>query len=153
MGAIQAQDFAMAKWAIGVRLPGSSDKIVGDAMNEGEIIRTHLLRPTWHFVSADDIHWLVALTGPKIKASMKGRRKQIGLTDAIIKKSKKVIEKALSGGKHMTREELLLQLERSKIDTDDHKSWHIMLCAELDGLVCSGKISEKKQTYALLDEI
>jgi len=57
MGAMQAQDYAMAKWAIGVRLPGSTDRMIESAMNKGEILRTHLLRPTWHFVSANDIRW------------------------------------------------------------------------------------------------
>ena len=71
MGAMQAQDFNMVKWAIGVRLPKSTEKSVELAIDNGEIIRTHLLRPTWHLVSCDDIHWMLDLTAPRIKASMK----------------------------------------------------------------------------------
>lgn len=68
MGAMQAQDYNMAKLAIGVRLPESTDKMIEEAFNKGEILRTHLLRPTWHFVSADDIYWLLELTGPRLKS-------------------------------------------------------------------------------------
>jgi len=152
MGAIQAQDFIMAKWAIGVRVPGSTDKIVQAAVDKAEIIRTHILRPTWHFVSADDIHWMLALSGPGLKSSMKGRDKRLGLTETDFKKSNKIIEKALSGGRHLTRDVLLAKLEKAKIATHDFRSLHIMMRAELDGLVCSGVTNEKRQTYALLDE-
>src|SRR5829696_3376334 len=70
MGAMQAQDYYMAKWAIGVRLPGSTDTQIQTAIDKGQIIRTHLLRPTWHFVSADDIYWMLHLTAPQIKSSL-----------------------------------------------------------------------------------
>lgn len=71
MGAMQAQDFAMSKWAVGIRLQNATITDFEDAFNRGEIIRTHLMRPTWHLVSADDIHWLLELTAPKIKSGMK----------------------------------------------------------------------------------
>src|SRR6185436_402511 len=69
MGAMQAQDFAMAKWAIGLRLPGLKEADVEKAFNEGAILRTHLLRPTWHFVTPDDIRWMLALTAPRIRVA------------------------------------------------------------------------------------
>ncbi len=64
---MQAQDYNMAKWAVGIRLPGSTEKMIEDAVNSGEILRTHLLRPTWHFVSSDDINWMLDLTAPRLK--------------------------------------------------------------------------------------
>ena len=67
MGAMQAQDYNMAKWAVGIRLPGSTEKMIEEAVNSGEILRTHLLRPTWHFVSPDDINWMLDLTAPRLK--------------------------------------------------------------------------------------
>ena len=105
-GTMQAQDYNMAKWAIGIRLPNSTERIIETAIDKGEIIRTHLLRPTWHFVSADDLHWILELTAPQIKSSMKSRNKELELTDAIFLKSNTIIEKALAGNKHLTREEL-----------------------------------------------
>ncbi len=152
MGAMQAQDFNMVKWAIGVRLPKSTEKSVELAIDNGEIIRTHLLRPTWHLVSCDDIHWMLDLTAPRIKASMKSRDKVLELTPAIYKKSSEVFEKALTGGKHLTREALLTELKKANIATDNNRASHILFGAELDGIICSGKTSSSKHTYALLTE-
>lgn len=152
MGAMQAQDSAMAKWAIGIRLPNSTQKNIDEAINKGEIIRTHLLRPTWHFVSADDIYWILQLTAPQIKTIAKSRHATLGLTVDVLKKANTIITKALSGGKHLTRETLMSILNKAKITTDVYRSSHIMLCAELDGIVCSGAIQDNKSTYALLSE-
>ncbi len=101
MGAIQAQDYAMAKWAIGIRFPDSTDKLVETAINNGEIIRTHLLRPTWHFVSADDIYWMIDLTAPQIKASLRSRHKELELSENIFMKPEP-----------LTKEEALEKLAR-----------------------------------------
>src|SRR5687767_10156391 len=68
LGAMQAQEYAMAKWAIGLRLPGIKDADVEDAFNCGDILRTHVLRPTWHFVLPEDIRWMLELTAPRVHA-------------------------------------------------------------------------------------
>ena len=152
MGAMQAQDYAMAKWAIGLRLPNSTNQEIEAAINNAEIIRTHLLRPTWHFVSSDDIFWMLELTAPQIKATMKSRRNQLGLSETIYAKSNTIIENALRGGKHLIREDLLAELGKAKIALDENRASHLLVQAELDGIVCSGSIKGGKQTYALLDE-
>lgn len=152
MGAIQAQDYAMAKWAIGVRLPKSTNISVEAAIDKGEIIRTHLLRPTWHFVLAKDIYWMIDLTGPRIKAALRSRQKALEITPSIIRKSNIIIEKALMGNKHLTREELVNELKKAKIATDNYRSSHLIVEAELEKIVCNGAIKNKKQTYALLHE-
>ena len=152
MGAMQAQDYAMAKWAVGVRLPNLTDQAVENAINNGEIIRTHLLRPTWHLVSADDIYWALELTAPRIMDSLKSRHTELGLSETILTKSNTIMEKALMGGKHLTREELMDELEKAKIPTDDNRLSHLLLWAELNGIVCSGAIKGGKQTHALLEE-
>jgi Winged helix DNA-binding domain len=152
MGAMQAQDYGMAKWAIGVRLPNSTEQVIETAINKGEIIRTHILRPTWHFVSADDIYWMLALRAASIKASLRTRLKQLGLTESIIAKSNTIIENELRGGKHLTREELYPELTKAGIPIDENRASHLLVRAELDGLVCSGAIKGRKQTYALLEE-
>ncbi|MFZ5911049.1 MAG: winged helix DNA-binding domain-containing protein [Chloroflexota bacterium] len=152
MGAMQAQDYAMAKWAVGVRLPNSTEKMVEAAMDKGEIIRTHVLRPTWHIVSADDLRWMLALTAPQIKAGMKSRHKELGVTEAVLAKSRKVLEKALRDGNHATREELIAALNKANINTDENRASHIFMAAELESLVCSGANRNGKQTYSLLEE-
>ena len=152
MGAMQAQDFAMSKWAVGVRLPNSTEKMIEAALDQGEIIRTHVLRPTWHLVSADDLRWMLELTAPHIKAGMKSRNADLGLTDAILTKSLKLIEKTLRDGNHSTREELIAVLNRANIDTNENRASHIFMEAELERLICSGASKSGKQTFSLLDE-
>lgn len=152
MGAMQAQDYSMVRWAIGSRLPESTDQQIAAAFDTGELIRTHLLRPTWHVVAAEDIYWLLDLTAPQIKALMKSRNKQLGLTEELFTKSNAVIEKALAGGKYLTRQELMTELRKANILTDSLRTAHLMLQAELDGIVINGACKGKQQTYALLDE-
>lgn len=152
MGAFQAQDFYMVKWAIGLRLTDSTEKDIEKALSNGEILRTHLLRPTWHIVSADDIHWLLDLTAPRLKSTMKTRDKELELTEKIYQKCNAVFEKKLEGGNHLSREELIEELSKERIKTDNNRASHILMRAELDGVICSGLIKNKKQTYALLHE-
>ena len=152
MGAMQAQDYSMAKWAIGVRLTESSDKIVESSYNNGEILRIHLLRPTWHFVSADDIYWMLQLSSTKIKSSLKSRHAQLELSNPIIAKTTKIIEKALSKESYMTRDELSDEFSKAAIRTNENRLSHILFCAEMDGIICSGPLKKNKLTYALLQE-
>jgi hypothetical protein len=152
MGAMQAQDYAMAKWAIGIRLPGSTDEGVEQAINSGEIIRTHLMRPTWHLISAADVRWMLALTAPHLRKSMRGRHKALGLTDQLFKRSHSIIEKSLAKNGCLTREELVTELNRNEIKPDQLQMIHIMFNAELDGTVCNGPMRGKQFTYALLEE-
>ena len=149
---MQAQDYAMVKWAIGVRLPGATAETVQSAMDSGEIIRTHLLRPTWHLVSADDIYWMLELSAPQIKTSLKARHNQLELSKTILAKSNSILEKNLTGGKHLTREEILVEFEKARIAIDENRASHILFWAELEGIICSGAAKNGKQTYALLEE-
>jgi hypothetical protein len=152
MGAMQAQDYSMAKWAVGSRLPGSTDNAIQEAFQKGEILRTHIMRPTWHFVSADDICWMLELTAPHVKASIRTRHKELGISDVFAGKCHAVVEKALAAGRHLTRDEISGELGKAKIDVDSSQLYHLLLTAELDGLICSGAMDGKKQTYALLAE-
>ena len=150
MGAMQAQDYSMAIMAIGLRLSNSGMEEVESAMNSGEIIRTHLMRPTWHFVSAENLYPILELTAPKIRASLKSRHKQLELSEPLISKSKHIIEEALLKETYLTREELAAKFGKANIKTDNNRLSHLMLCAELDGIACSGPLKNNKQTYALL---
>jgi hypothetical protein len=152
MGAMQAQDYLMAQWAVGIRLPGSTSETILAALDKGEILRTHLLRPTWHLVSAGDIHWMLALTAPHVRAGMRSRHKDLGLTDALIAKSTRIMEKMLRDGRFRIREELVAALRKAKISPDDNRAAHLLMLAELEGVICSGPAAGGKQTYALLRE-
>lgn len=152
MGAMQAQDYNMAKWAVGLRTPGTADDTVGAAIDSGDIIRTHLMRPTWHLVSVEDASWLLELTGPAIKASQKSRNRELELSDEIFAGTNKIIGNAVREGNHLTREELISILRNEGIETANNRGSHILFTAELDRIICSGRIRNGKQTYALFNE-
>jgi hypothetical protein len=153
LGAVQAQDFPAAKWALALRMRSATDAEIEHAYSEGQILRTHLMRPTWHFVAPDDIRWLLELTAPRVNARAGPNFRKYELDDSVFKKTNKLLSNALRGGKHLTRAELRAVLNRSGIAADDIiRLAHIMLRAELDGVVCSGRRRGKQFTYALIDE-
>jgi winged helix DNA-binding protein len=152
LGAVQAQDYPAAKWALGLRGKGLGDADVEQAFNDGKILRTHVLRPTWHFVSPDDIRWMLALTAPRVHALNAHYYRQAGLDDKTVKKSCALIQRSLAGGQHLTRVELAERLKRAKIAAEGLKLAYLMMHAELDGVICSGPRHDKQFTYALLDE-
>ncbi|WP_348824950.1 winged helix DNA-binding domain-containing protein [Flavobacterium aestuarii] len=150
LGAVQAQDYAMAKWAVGSR-GSATEKEVEEAVNSGKIIRTHILRPTWHFVSADDIYWMLDISGPVVKRLFASMARQHGYDDKKLDQVNSAIEKLLAGNNHLTRDEIMLELNIHKA-SGDLSPVIIMMNAELDGLVCNGRMKGKKITYALLGE-
>lgn len=152
MGAMQAQDYNMALWGVGARLSGGNRQAIQSAIDRGEIIRTHVIRPTWHLVAAEDVGWMTDLTAPHILRIAKFRHKELELSPALLKKSLKVLEKTLSGAGHCTRDELLAALNAKKIDTTGQRAPHILVWAELEKLICSGPLVNKKNTYALFEE-
>ncbi|MFN7115614.1 MAG: winged helix DNA-binding domain-containing protein [Saprospiraceae bacterium] len=152
LGAVQAQDYAMAKYAVGLRLPIATDDIIEQAIDNAHIIRTHILRPTWHFVAADDVYWMLELSAPQILRLLATNDHKLGLDAALFTRSNDVIAKALEGGKYLTREELMLELEKAGIATDPSRAVHFMMTAELMGIVCNGVRRGKQFTYALLAE-
>ena len=152
MGAIQAQDYTMAKWAIGVRLKNSTNQLIEEAINNAEIIRTHVLRPTWHFVSAKDMRWMLELTAKNLNRSLASNNKTLELDEKIFRKCNTIIEKLLSNGNHLTRKEIMAALKKKGITTNPLRAAHIMFKAETDMIVCNGIKRDKEFTYALFNE-
>ncbi len=151
--AVQAQDYAAAKWALGLRIQNSTDTFIEQAFVDGTILRTHVLRPTWHFVLPADIRWMLALTAPRINAANATQYRRLELDDALFTHSNAVLAKALQGGKQLTRAELVSVLQRASIVADNLLRFtYIIMRAELDGIICSGARRGKQFTYALLDE-
>jgi winged helix DNA-binding protein len=153
LGAVQSQDYAGAKWALGLRLQRATDDDIEQAFTDGSILRTHLLRPTWHFVAPADIRWMLALTAPRVHAINAYMYRKLELDQAIFSRSNAALLKALQGCKQLTREELRGVLQKAGIATDgEFRMGYLMMRAELDGIVCSGARRGSQFTYALLDE-
>ena len=153
LGAVQSQDYAAAKWALGLRLRGATDDVIEQAFASGAILRTHVMRPTWHFVSPADVRWMLMLTAPRVHAASSYYYRASELDDAQFMKSNAVLVEALQGGKQLTRTELASALQRAGIACDNLlRLGYIIIHAELDGIICSGARRGKQFTYALLDE-
>jgi Winged helix DNA-binding domain len=152
LGAVQAQDYAGAKWALGLRLKNPRDDAVERAFNKGEILRTHVMRPTWHFVTREDIRWLVRLTAHRVDAANAFMVRQAGLDGEQFARSRRTITHALSGGQSLTRDELTFALDRAGLKAKGLRLVYMLMKAELDGVVCSGPRRENKFTYALMDD-
>lgn len=154
-GAVQSQDFFGAKWALAQRIGGAAltDAAIEDAFRRGEILRTHVLRPTWHFVAPEDLRWMLKLTGPRIDRTMSYYGDQLGLTPSVYRRSMAVLERSLTGGHCLTRSELATELRRAKVNVVNGQALaRIMMRAETQAVVTSGPRRGTQFTYALVDE-
>lgn len=152
LGAMQAQDFPAAKWAVGLRSPGCHSTEIEQAFNDGAILRTHVLRPTWHFVTPADIRWMLALSAPRVHAGNAYYYKQSGLDAKMFARACSMMHRMLSDSEPMTRAELAVTLRRAKVPADGLKLAYVVMHAELEGVICSGPRRGKQFTYQLLDD-
>jgi hypothetical protein len=150
-GAVQAQEIPAAKWALGLRMPdGATANEIDRALDDGRIVRTHVMRPTWHFVAAADIHWMLQLTAPRVHQALGFANRYYELDAATRTRAANIIERSLGGGKSMTRAELADRLSRAGIEARGPRLAMLTIHAELEGIVCSGPARGRLQTYALL---
>jgi hypothetical protein len=153
LGAVQSQDYPNAKWAIAQRGDGIRDADVERAVSTGAIVRTHVLRPTWHFVAPEDVRWMLALTAPRASAAMASYNRKLALDAKVFRRSNGAITRALRDGGQLTRTELTRVLHRSGVNVSTgQRVAHLLMQAELDGVICSGPRRGKQFTYMLLEE-
>lgn len=152
LGAMQAQDYAGALWAIGLRLPGATEVAIQQAIAERTIVRTWPMRGTLHFVPSEDVHWMLALLTPRVIAGTARRQQQLELGAAIFARCRELFVKALEGGKQLTRDEMYGVLARAGISTENQRGYHILWRLAQEGLICFASHAGKQPTFALLDE-
>ena len=152
LGAVQSQDFNAAKWSLGIRIKDPSNKMVSKAFNEGRILRTHVMRPTWHFVAPENITWMQKLTSERVKQKLNTYNKKLELDGRVFRKTNKIIVNALKNNNYLTRQEIKSVLSKEGINSDTQRLGHIVSWAELDSLIVSGPLKGAQHTYALLEE-
>ena len=154
MGAMQAQNYSMVKWAVGMRLKSATIQAVEKALREGEILRTHVMRPTWHLVAAEDIRWMLKLSAQRIISANDSFAKgyDLDIPNEVYTKAHDLLEKILCGKKSLTKQEIAEHFNRSGIVADNHRMTRFMARAEQEGIICSGEDRGSKCTYALLEE-
>ncbi len=152
-GAMQAQEYEPAKWALGLRMrKGTVASDIERAFEEGAILRTHVMRPTWHFVTPADIRWLTELTAPRLLRLMSTYHRQLELDAATFVRGTALIERRLGGGHYLTRAEIGEGLRRTGLVLEGIRLAHLAMYAELEGVICSGPRRGKQFTYALVSD-
>ena len=149
--AVQAENHAQASWAVGARCHTPDAALFVRLYNDGAILRTHLLRPTWHFVLPDDIGWLLDLSRPRLLRGWERQLEQEGITHALWERAATVIATALTG-QQLTRAELANHLADAGFNFSGHALMLVAGLTEVHGLVCSGPTRDSQHTYALFTE-
>jgi len=154
LAAMQAQEHAFARWSVAQRAGGTagvaSASSIDCAFDDGEILRTHVLRPTWHYVARSDLRWLMALSGPRVLARTARRCHDLGLEARTLKKANDVIADAVAE-RSQTRRDLADVLERNGVSVDGQRLAYIAMHAELTSTICSGPMRGRQHTYAAFD--
>lgn len=152
LGAVQAQDYLGALWAVGLRMQAATETRIEQALTDRSIVRTWPMRGTLHFVAAADAAWMLDLLAPRVIARAARRYRQLGLDDAAFERSRALFVDALQGDKQLTRHALMQLLEVARISTAGQRGIHILGRLAQEGLVCLGARAGKQQTFALLSE-
>jgi hypothetical protein len=152
LGAIQAQDYHGAKWGISQRTENLTSADFDAVFNSGAIIRTHVMRPTWHFVRPEDLRWLLQLTAPRVHQLNGTYYRKLGIDAEVVAQTQNLIVSWLEGGRQLTRAELGNAFAEAGVDVRDLRLGYILMRAELDGLICSGAMKGKQHSYALIEE-
>ena len=152
LAAVQSQDLLPSAWSLAQRTVGLTRQQVAGELDAGRVLRTHLLRPTWHYVTAADVRWLLRATAPRVQRASAGGYRQWGLDDDTRAAVRRILAATLSDGYHRTRAEIARCLSDGGVPLAGYALGGAMLDAELEGVVCSGVARGNQQTYALLDE-
>ena len=153
LGAVQAQEYEPATWALALRMDGKPvRRDLEDAFEAGLILRTHVMRPTWHFVTQDSIRWMLELTGPLVQRRMAVYNRRLELDPPTMTRSVKIFERALRDRQFLTRNELGERLRRAGLDATGMRLAHLAMHAEQEGVICSGPRRGRQFTYGLIAE-
>jgi hypothetical protein len=158
--AVQSQEFGLARWSVGQR-SGADDAMVISLLDAGELLRTHVLRPTWHYVRPADLRWLQQLTGPRVQVLLRSWMGRLGLDEPTRARFCELMSEALAGGRSLTRDQIAAIVAEAGIEVDRMGLTHLLIHAELESVICSGPVAVpagagsqavgRHHTYALVD--
>jgi len=152
LGALQAQDYHQAVWAVGLRTRSATIADIERAFAGRKIVLTWPMRGTLHAVPAEDVKWMLRLLTPRVLDRSKGRKAQLGLDDGVVALCARLIEDVLKDRKRISRPELMGLLENAGIDTGNQRGYYVLWLLAQSGLICLGPMEGKQQTFVLLDE-
>src|SRR5215470_16919898 len=148
--AVQAENPSQAAWAVASRTQNPGQAELAALLDDGTVVRTHVLRPTWHFVRAEDVGWLLELTGPRVRrVTGQQLRTAHGLDERAIGHAVTAVTGALADGGQLTRAQLAGELRGRGVVGSGQMLMILLAHAELEGLICSGTVTGGQHTYAL----
>jgi hypothetical protein len=150
LGAVQAQDFAAALWALGQRLPELGEAAIEAAIADRSIVRTWPMRRTLHFVPGEDARWMLRLLASRQVRGSWGRYRQLGLDEAAMTRSARILDRALGRGA-LTRAESYAALAKGGVDPGGQRGIHVLSHLSQEGLLCLGPRRERQPTFVLLE--
>jgi hypothetical protein len=151
--AVQAENASQAAWAVASRTKNPDQADLAALLDDGVVVRTHVLRPTWHFVLAEDIGWLLDLTAPRVKrVTGLQLRSAHGLDERSIDEAVAAVMGALASRGQLTRTQMADELRERGIAGAGQMLMILLAHVELDGLICSGATAGGEHTYALMSE-
>lgn len=153
MGAMQAQDIRMMRWAVAMRTQKPSLRAFKRAFDSGEIIRLHLMRGTWQVLASQDYNWMRDLCSPKAIAAIKGwmNSNKIHIPEEETAKVREILARTASGKGSATKEDFVHALAEKDMKMDGQRlSYHIRM-AELEGILCSGDLLPMRASYSLTE--
>jgi hypothetical protein len=149
---LQAQDVKAGTLSFRPRSAGLTAGDVDHARNvDRTIVRMWVMRNTLHFIPAEDVHWLLALLGPKSIRQTQRRREQLGLSEPVVERGIGLIRELLQNGP-MPRAALIKNINQHGIPTEGQAGIHLLARAALEGVICYGPDTGKQMTFVLLDQ-
>jgi hypothetical protein len=152
LGAVQAQDYLGALWAVGLRLADAHERDVERAIAERAVVRSWPMRGTLHFLAAADARWMIDLLAPRVAASAANRLRTMGIDDAVLARARRALTKQLEGGRRLARPAAYEVLERAGIATKGQRGLHVLWRLAHEALLCFGPRQGKQHTIVLLEE-
>lgn len=152
-GALQAQDYLGALWAIGSRMRDAVESDVERAIADRQIVRCWPLRGTLHFAASEDVRWMLDLLAARALQRHRTRlERDFNLDARALQRCRVVAERALRNGSALTRTELYAALERARIPTKNGRGLQIIFALAHQQVLCFGARRGKQPTFVLLDE-
>ena len=150
---VQSQDAPLAHWSLGMRIKDESYAGSLAEQATGTFVRTHVLRPTWHFVAAEDLRWIQSLTSAKVLSSMAGRHRGLGLTSAVTDSAMAALCEMLKDRNALTRKQITAEFAERGLPSQGEQMAHQLITAEMHSVICSGPPAGAEHTYVLVDEV
>ncbi|GAB3302439.1 hypothetical protein EK0264_01925 [Epidermidibacterium keratini] len=148
---VQSQEPTVAPYSLGLRMRRASQQRVWDELSSGTFVRTHILRPTWHYVAADDLRWIQAATAPRVLQMMAGRYRQLEIDDALVSALEDVLLPLLAEAP-LTRRQIAAEASARGLELPGERLGHSLMTLELRAVICSGPMAGTAHTYRIVDD-